>query len=162
MSVLIRRLDCTPEQVFAVLADAWVYPTWVVGASRLRAADPGWPRAGCKLHHSIGVWPLVLNDETRVDVWDAPRRMVLEAKTRPFGSERVIIEAKPRGSGCVVRMEEFVLSGPLKLIPTPLMDLALDIRNRETLRRLEYVAKGRADEGRADEGRAEEGRAEEN
>src|SRR6478609_4162544 len=40
MSVTVRRFDCTPEQVFAVLADPWVYPSWVVGASRLRAAGP--------------------------------------------------------------------------------------------------------------------------
>ena len=24
--------DCSPEAVFAVLADGWLYPTWVVGA----------------------------------------------------------------------------------------------------------------------------------
>ena len=155
MSVIVRRLDCTPEQVFAVLADPWVYPTWVVGASRLRAADAGWPEPGTKLHHSIGVWPLVIDDETGVEVWDAPRRLVLEAKTRPLGSERVIIEARPRGNGCLVRMEEYVLSGPLQRIPKPLLDLAFHIRNAETLRRLGYVAKGRAAEARA----AEEARA---
>jgi hypothetical protein len=149
MSVTIRRLDCTPDAVFAVLADPWVYPTWVVGASRLRAADSGWPEPGRKLHHSIGVWPAVLDDETVVNEWDAPRRVVLEAKTRPVGKERVIIEVKPRGDGCVVRMEEYPISGPLRYMPRPLVDLMLHIRNTETLRRLEYVAKGRAAEAAA-------------
>ncbi|GAA1441084.1 SRPBCC family protein [Leifsonia poae] len=144
MSVNVKRFACTPDEVFAVLADPWVYPTWVVGASRLRAADPAYPEPGTKLHHSIGVWPLVLNDETEVLEWDPPRRMVLTAKTRPPGEERVIIEAKPRGDGCVVRMEEFPSAGPVRLIPTWLADLALRIRNAETLRRLEYVAIGRA------------------
>ncbi len=146
MSVTVRALDCTPEQVFAVLEDPWVYPTWVVGASRLRAADPTYPRQGARLHHSIGVWPFVLDDETVVDTWDAPRRMVLEAKTRPFGRERVIIDVKPRGTGCVVRMEEYPIGGPARLIPRPIADLILHIRNVETLRRLEYVARGRAAE----------------
>lgn len=146
MSVTVRTLDCTPEQVFSVLEDPWVYPTWVVGASRLRAADPTYPRKGSRLHHSIGVWPFVLDDETVVDTWDAPRRMVLEAKTRPFGRERVIIDVKPRGTGCVVRMEEYPIGGPARLIPRPIADLILHIRNVETLRRLEYVAKGRAAE----------------
>jgi uncharacterized protein YndB with AHSA1/START domain len=149
MSVTVRRLKCTPEQVFAVLSDPWIYPTWVVGASRLRAADAEWPQPGQVLHHSIGVWPLVLNDETVVLEWDPPRRAVLEAKTRPVGVERVIIEVKPRGDGCVVRMEEFPSSGPLRRVPRPLVDAALHIRNSETLRRLEWAARGRAAEGAA-------------
>jgi hypothetical protein len=143
MSVNVRRMACSPERVFAVLADPWVYPTWVVGASRLRAADRAYPRPGARLHHSLGVWPLVLNDETRVEEWDPPRRMVLEAKTRPFGTERVILEARPRGAGCVVRMEEYPATGLVTRIPDVLADAVLHIRNAETLRRLEWVARGR-------------------
>ena len=144
MSVNVRRMSCTPEQVFAVLADPWVYPTWVVGASRLRAADDRYPAPGSRLHHSIGVWPLVLNDETRVDEWDPPRRMVLEAKTRPFGTERVVIDVKPRGGGCVVRIEEHPYTGLVTKLPGVIADTLLKIRNAETLRRLEWVARGRA------------------
>ena len=144
MSVNVRKLHSTPEQVFATLADPWVYPTWVVGASRLRAADGDYPAAGCKLHHSIGVWPLVLNDETEVEEWDPPRRMVLQAKTRPFGVERVIIEVRPSGSGSLVRMEEHTISGIADRIPRAIADPILHIRNAESLRRLGYVAAGRA------------------
>jgi hypothetical protein len=143
MSVNVRKLDSTPEQVFAVLADPWVYPTWVVGASRLRAADGGYPEAGRKLHHSIGVWPLVLNDETEVEEWDPPRRMVLKAQTRPFGTERVIIEVRESGSGSLVRMEEFTIAGPAARIPRAIADPILHIRNAESLRRLAFVAAGR-------------------
>ena len=138
MSVTVRELDCTPEQVFVALADPWVYPTWVVGASRGRAAAPRCPRAGAPRPPTHG--------ETVVETWDPPRRMVLEAKTRPVGKERVIIDVKPRGAGCVVRMEEYPVSGPARLIPKPLADLMLHIRNVETLRRLEHVARGRAAE----------------
>ena len=144
MSVNVRRMACTPEQVFSVLADPWVYPTWVVGASRLRAADSRYPAVGSRLHHSIGIWPFVLNDATRVDEWDPPRRMVLEAKTRPFGSERVIIDVRPRGGGCIVDMEEYPDRGLVTLIPRPIADALLHVRNAETLRRLEWVARGRA------------------
>ena len=31
-----RVLSCSPEDVFDVLADGWLFPTWVVGASRMR------------------------------------------------------------------------------------------------------------------------------
>ncbi|MGO4301389.1 SRPBCC family protein [Leifsonia sp. RAF41] len=144
MSVNVRRMACTPEQVFDVLADPWVYPTWVVGASRLRAADDRYPAVGSRLHHSIGVWPLVLNDETRVDEWDPPRRMVLEAKTRPFGTERVIIDVKPRGGGCIVRIEEHPHTGLVTRLPGVIADALLHVRNAEALRRLEWTARGRA------------------
>ena len=61
-----RRLNCSPEQVFAVLCDGWTYPVWVVGASRMRSVDEGWPTPGTKLHHSFGTWPLLIDDTTEV------------------------------------------------------------------------------------------------
>ena len=142
MSVNTRRFACTPEEVFRALADPWVFPTWVVGASRLRGADGHFPEPGSRLHHSVGVWPFVLNDETAVEEWDPPRRFVIEAKTRPVGTERVVMEVQPRGSGCVVRMEERAITGIASRIPTVIADPILWIRNREALRRLEWVARG--------------------
>jgi hypothetical protein len=142
MSVNVRRFACTPEEVFTALADPWVFPTWVVGASRMRGADGHFPDPGSRLHHSIGIWPLVLNDETSVEVWDPPRRFQIEAKTRPVGTERVVIEVQPRGSGCVVRMEEEAITGIAARIPKAIADPILWVRNREALRRLEWVARG--------------------
>lgn len=142
MSVNVRRFACTPEEVFTALADPWVFPTWAVGASRMRGADGHFPAPGSRLHHSIGVWPLVLNDETSVEVWDPPRRFQIEAKTRPVGTERVVIEVQPRGSGCVVRMEEEAVTGVAARIPKAIADPILWVRNREALRRLEWVARG--------------------
>ncbi|MFE4949485.1 SRPBCC domain-containing protein [Leifsonia sp. NPDC056665] len=142
MSVNVRRFACTPEEVFTALADPWVFPTWVVGASRLRGADGSFPSPGSRLHHSIGVWPFVLNDETTVEEWDPPKRFVLEAKTRPVGTERVLIEVVPRGKGCLVRMEEHAITGIASRIPTVIADPILWVRNREALRRLEWVARG--------------------
>jgi hypothetical protein len=142
MSVNVRRFACTPEEVFTALADPWVFPTWVVGASRLRGADGSFPSPGSRLHHSIGIWPFVLNDETTVEEWDPPRRFVLEAKTRPVGTERVLIEVVQRGKGCLVRMEEYAITGIAARIPTVIADPILWVRNREALRRLEWVARG--------------------
>ena len=61
-----RVIRTTPDRVWDVLADGWLYPLWVVGATRMRAVDAGWPEVGSKLHHSVGVWPLVLDDNTEV------------------------------------------------------------------------------------------------
>ena len=41
-----RSIAAPAEAVWAVLADGWQYATWVVGASRVRAVDAGWPQGG--------------------------------------------------------------------------------------------------------------------
>ena len=61
-----RTLRASPEQVWDVLADGWLYALWVVGASRMREVDDNWPEPGSKLHHSLGAWPILINDETEV------------------------------------------------------------------------------------------------
>lgn len=143
MSVTVREMDCSPEAVFAVLADAWVFPTWVVGASRMRGVDGAWPEVGSKLHHSFGLWPLVIDDRTEMIEWDPPRRAVMQPAGWPLGEARVEIDVKPRGSGCVVRLVEFAVRGPGRLVPTPVADALLTVRNRETLTRLAHIAEGR-------------------
>ena len=54
MSTNVRVLTCHPDAVFRVLADGWLFPAWVVGASRMRDVDEQWPVPGAKLHHSFG------------------------------------------------------------------------------------------------------------
>lgn len=141
-----RRLACGPEAVFEVLADGWLYPSWVVGASRMRAVDDPWPAAGACLHHSVGSWPLLLNDTTVCREWDPPRRMVLEARGWPLGTAQVVIEARSEGEGCLVRIVEYAARGPATLVPRPIADPVIAWRNRETLRRLAFLAEGRAED----------------
>lgn len=126
-----------------MLADGWLYPTWVVGASRMRDVDDAWPAAGSALQHSFGVWPVLINDRTTVLEWDPPRLMVSQPSGWPLGEARVEIEVKPRRDGCVVRITEHAVRGPGALIPGPLLDLILHPRNTETLRRLAWIAESR-------------------
>ena len=70
MAVNHAVFDCPPERVFEVLADGWLYPSWVVGASRMRAVDATWPAPDNAIHHSAGVWPALLDDTTSVLEWD--------------------------------------------------------------------------------------------
>ncbi|GAB2459334.1 hypothetical protein HD599_001371 [Conyzicola lurida] len=149
MSINVREFTCSPEAVFAVLADGWVFPTWVVGASRMRDVDDAWPAVGSKLQHSFGVWPVLINDETRVLEWDPPRRMVIQPHGWPLGEARVTLDVKPRGDGCVVRITEKAVKGPGALVPPFLLDPPLYLRNVETLRRLAYIAEGKQDNGDA-------------
>jgi uncharacterized protein YndB with AHSA1/START domain len=138
-----RRFNCSPKQVFAVLRDGWTYPLWVVGASRIRDVDERWPAPGTKLHHSFGVWPLVIDDSTEVLEIEPGRRLVLEARGWPVGKARVDITVKAEGDGSLVSIDEDVTDGPAKFVPEPVRVAGIDVRNRETLRRLAYLAEGR-------------------
>jgi hypothetical protein len=117
----------------------------VVGASRIRDVDDGWPAEGSKLHHSFGVWPLVIDDTTEVLEIQPDQRIVLEARGWPVGTARVEITVQPDGNGSLVSIAEDVSSGPAQLVPQPIRVAAMDVRNKETLRRLAYLAEGRAD-----------------
>ena len=139
-----RWFKCSPEEVFAVLHDGWIYPVWVVGASRMRDVDEGWPALGTKLHHSFGVWPLVIDDSTEVLEIQPGQRLVLEARGWPIGKARVDITVKADGDGSLVSIDEDITDGPAKLVPEPIRVAGIDVRNRETLRRLAYLAEGRA------------------
>ena len=144
MSENVRTIKASPEQVFAVLADGWLYASWVVGASRIRGVSPSWPAPGAELHHSVGAWPLLIDDKSILLEWDPPRRAVIRARGWPIGEAQVTIEAKPHPSGSVVRILEDAAEGPGRLIPPVLRDPILRVRNIETLRRLAYLAEGRA------------------
>lgn len=144
MSRNVRVLHCTPEDVFEVLSDGWLYPSWVVGASRMREVDETWPMAGAELHHSFGVWPALLDDKTVVEEFIPSRMMVMRARGWPIGEARVTIDVKPRGHECVVRIQEEAIAGPGRFVPQQLLDVPLHWRNNETLHRLAYLAEGRA------------------
>ncbi len=136
-----RQTPAARADVWAVLADGWLYPGWVVGASRMRAVEAGYPAVGSALHHSVGTWPALLNDETRVVDCEEGRRLVLEAKTRPVGTARVtmILADGPHG-GTLIQMEEDASGGPARLMPRRLRQALIARRNIESLRRLALLA----------------------
>jgi Polyketide cyclase / dehydrase and lipid transport len=139
-----RQFGCSAEDVFAVLADGWIYPVWVVGASRMRAVDDDWPGVGSRLHHSAGAWPLLIDDTSEVLSYDPPRTMVLQARGWPAGEARVEITVEPSGTGCQVSIAEDASSGPALAVPGPVRQAMIAVRNQETLRRLAYLAEGHA------------------
>jgi uncharacterized protein YndB with AHSA1/START domain len=143
MSTNTRLIHATPEKVWDVLADGWLYPLWVVGASRMREVDGHWPEVGSQLHHSVGTWPLLIDDST--EVVDATPGMMLQLKARawPTGEARVTIRLTPMGTETEVTIEEDATSGPARLLPKPARDLPLTWRNVESLRRLAFIAERR-------------------
>jgi uncharacterized protein YndB with AHSA1/START domain len=138
-----RVIGVGPDQVFAVLADGWLYPLWVVGATHMREVDAHWPAVGARLHHKVGVWPLALDDITEVEQVEPGHRLVLCARGGPAGSARVEIELEPVDEGTRVRMTERAVSGAGRLVPLPLQCAMLRPRNIESLRRLQAIAENR-------------------
>ncbi|KNH22036.1 polyketide cyclase [Arthrobacter sp. ZBG10] len=144
MSTVSQLFNSSAEDVWRVIADGWLYSGWVVGASRIRAVDPDWPLAGTQLHHSVGAWPLVINDSTRVRAVTPGRSLEVVARGWPMGEAKVVINLEDRGAGCLVTISEDAIKGPGTVVPKFLRDPAIDVRNRETLRRLELMAAGGA------------------
>lgn len=142
-----RVVEAPAEAVWRVLADGWQYATWVVGASRVRAVDVDWPQPGTRIHHSVGLWPLLLSDVTEVEDAEEERFLLLRAKGRPLGEARVLIELAPMGERCSVRIREDASGGPGRLVPMWLRQSAILPRNEEALKRLALLAERRDGSG---------------
>lgn len=139
-----REVRAPAEQVWQVLADGWAYAQWVVGASRVRAVDAHWPAEGSQIHHSVGLWPAVLDDTTQVQSSSAPHELTLRARAWPAGDASVVRTVTPRGpERSVVTIREDAVSGPGALLPKPLRQMAISVRNREALNRLALLAERR-------------------
>jgi uncharacterized protein YndB with AHSA1/START domain len=143
VSTTSRPVAATPEQVWEVLSDGWLYPLFVVGASRMRAVDDTWPAVGSRLHHSVGSWPLLIDDTTEVLEVEEGKRLLLLARGWPAGQAHVDISLQPSGDTTVVTITEDATAGPGTLIPKPLRDAQLHVRNVEALRRLSFLVEGR-------------------
>jgi hypothetical protein len=172
LAKVTRDIAAPAEAVWDVLADGWLYATWVVGAARIREVEDAWPQTGSRIHHSIGVWPLMLSDDTSVESSTAPTEsssapagsgtpaaesssapagsrtgpaeLVLQARGWPLGEARVRLRITPNGpTACTVTMEEDADRGPWRLIPKPVRQLMIAPRNTESLTRLAMLAEGR-------------------
>ena len=145
-SALAVKRDTTASraQVWAVMADGWTYSQWVVGNSRMRAVSPKWPAIGATIDHSVGVWPLLLDDHTVVEDCQPSERLVLIAKGRPFGKARITMRLFDiEGGGCRIEMAEVPVGAPMGWVPHRLALAAAIPRNRECTWRLAAIAERR-------------------
>jgi hypothetical protein len=143
MSTTTRLVGAGADEVWQVLADGWLYPLFVVGASRMRDVDESWPEVGAELHHSVGAWPVLVDDTTTVLECEKPTLLKLRARAWPGGEAEVVFRLRPQGPETEVVLEEDAVSGPGRLLPKPLRDVPLAWRNIETLRRLAFIAERR-------------------
>jgi hypothetical protein len=75
--------------------------------------------------------------------YSSPRHTVMKPKGLPLGEAIVTIDVRPHPRGCIVRIQEQAMSGPATVLPRAIADIALTIRNKETLRRLSFMAEKR-------------------
>jgi uncharacterized protein YndB with AHSA1/START domain len=137
MSKNHHTIDATPDEVFAVLADARTYEHWVVGCDDIRAVEGDWPAVGSRFFHTVGVGPIKTKDNTKVLEVEPGRKLVLEARARPAGIAKVTFTLTPVEGGTEVEIDEYPIRGVAKVIDNPLQDGLIKVRNVETLRRLD-------------------------
>lgn len=140
MITATRDVAAPCERVWEVLAQGWTYTQWVVGNTRTRAVDGDWPNPGASIRHSVGVWPLVINDATVVERSDPPHELVLRAHLGALGAARITMRLHETPTGCRVEMIEVPVGGPMALVPNSLALAAVYPRNQECLLRLAALA----------------------
>lgn len=136
----IRDVSASRQAVWDVIANGWTYTQWVVGNSRTRAVDPNWPEPGSAIKHSVGVWPLVINDKTEVESCTPGEELVLKARIGLFGAARITMRLSDIPDGCRIEMIEVPVTGPASLLPDQMALAAVYPRNRECLWRLGALA----------------------
>ena len=149
MAINEIHIDTPPERVFEVLADWRSYGYWVVGSRKMRGMDPGFPAAGTRFHHQVGVGPLHLNDHTQVLEVKQPTKLILKAKARPFlGTAVVDITMLAQNGGTHVTLREDPGDALTAFVFQPITHLLVRGRNVESLKRLKELAESRPDIGR--------------
>jgi hypothetical protein len=140
-----RQVHAPREAVASVLADPRTYDGVVHGSKRIRWFDPRWPEPGTRFYHSIGFGLLHIRDHTMSIADELPDRLHLAVGLGPFGSADVVFRLTAQDGRTRVEMEEHSRSGPLKAVWGPPLDAAMCARNAASLRRLDRVARARAE-----------------
>ncbi len=134
-------LDAPLEKVWAVLADAHSFSRWVVGAKDIRSVEGPWPEPGSRFHHTVGVGPFTLRDNTKSLAAEERRRLLIEARARPVGRARVDLTLTPIGAGTEVTVTERFVSPAFMKLANPVLAPLVNARNAESLRRLGRIAR---------------------
>lgn len=138
MAINSRHMEgLSPDDVFRVLSDGNSYSYWVVGTRKVRDVTGPWPEPGSQIHYTAGHLPLRKDDVTTSVAFDPGHRLQLEARAWPAGSLHIELQVLSSPTGCTVVIEEHPKTGVLKTLHNPVVDLAIKLRNVETLRRLE-------------------------
>ncbi|MEU8997651.1 SRPBCC family protein [Streptomyces caniferus] len=140
MAVRHRLIECTPEELWAVLADGFRYQDWVVGTAHSRPAAGNWPEVGSMIEYTVRLGPWNLSGHTVVRHSDPPRALELEVDSGRLGTARVAIEVRRWGPDSLVVVDEHPLRGPGGRLHNAGLEALLQLRHRSMLSRLAEVA----------------------
>lgn len=143
MATVSKHIKATPAAVYQVLAHGWDYSQWVVGTSHVRAVDESWPAPGSRLHHAVGVWPMVIRDHTEMLESEPDKRVLMTARGWPIGEAEVEITLTPDGGGTKLTIREDATGGAGWLLRNPLGDALIYRRNVESMSRLAALVERR-------------------
>lgn len=132
------HVEAPLETVWDVLADPRLYTIWVVGASAVRDVEGRWPEPGSRFHHSQAGG--LVRDTTVALEAEPPRRLLLEARTRPLLVAHVELLLEREGPGTHVTQHEWPIGGVLKLPPDVVPDALIHARNAIGVQRLKRLA----------------------
>lgn len=135
-----RLIRAPIGDVFDVLSNPANYDRFVAGARKVRRFDPQWPDPGSALHHAVGIGPLALPDKTTVVEVARPTSLLVRPYVRPFLISETRFDLRPEGDSTLVSVVEYPVGGLLHRIWCRPLDLMIDFRNRELLRRLAKLA----------------------
>jgi uncharacterized protein YndB with AHSA1/START domain len=133
-----------PLAVWEALANPGGYGYWVAGSKVIRGVDGDWPEPGSRFHHTVGVGPFKVSDDTQSLEAEPPERLRMRARGRPVGTATVTLQMTPKAGGTVVRMTESPDGLGRILELNPLFHLFTRLRNAESLMRLEELAMRKA------------------
>jgi uncharacterized protein YndB with AHSA1/START domain len=112
-----------------------------VGSDRTLSADANFPAAGTKFEVQVAGGA---QDETEVREVFPPRKIVLYAAARWLGPARVTIELAAANGGTEVTIIEDPAGKLSPLRFAPLVQLAIKLRNVESLRRFRRLVESRS------------------
>ena len=144
MTTVQVTLAAPRPDVWAALVDVRTYPTWLVGARRIRSVDDDWPAPGTAFHHVVGFGPITIADATRSVAVDPERRLELVVRARPAVEATVVFELRDAAEGTLVTMEEHPIG--VHRILAPVLAPLTQARNRASLAQLEDRVRARTAE----------------
>ncbi|MGI8880596.1 MAG: SRPBCC family protein [Jatrophihabitans sp.] len=137
-------IEASAKRVFAELSDGWAYVGWVVGASHISGVDASWPAVGSKIQHQVGIWPMVISDDTESKACEPDELLLLQASAWPLGQATVEIRLEAQSADRTrVTIGEAPSAGPGVWLDNRVLRWALKRRNVETLQRLKDRAENR-------------------
>jgi hypothetical protein len=137
MTTTTRDFECSASDLYTVLVEPETYPSWLVGAKKIRTVDPTWPAIGSEFHHVVGFGPLAIPDRTTSVGYELDRVLELIVRVRPVLEARVRFEVEPVGTGSRLTMTETPI-GPFAFL-APVAEPLIKARNDRSLERLSGV-----------------------